>query len=179
MKKVSKKYNVNPKQQIMKKLFYTVIVFIVAVTFSSCKPEPVIKTSYEFYEPVMEWKISMEEVRNRMAAMPNWSEDSESESADELKFSNDKTYAQIEYKFKKDQLKEAMVLYVGCNDKFDQLKSDWADVLDITWTQTSYSGFTFYQAKSEAKECDATAYSGSDSGVDHMYVNFVYSGFIF
>lgn len=164
----------------MKKLFYTVIVFtFIAVTFSSCKPDPIVKTAYEFYEPIMEWKISMDEVRNGMVAMTDWSEDSESESADELKYTNDKTHAQINYKFKKDQLEEAEVFYVGCNDKFDQLKSDWADVLDITWTQTSYSGFTYYKAKSESKECYVTAYAGSDSGIDHMSVDFVYSGFIF
>ncbi|MCQ2283687.1 MAG: hypothetical protein MJZ57_02160 [Bacteroidales bacterium] len=164
----------------MKKLFYTFILFaFAAIAFTACKPDPIIKGSYEFFEPIMNWNSSEAEVRNQMNSMSGWTEKPENEEANELCYIHEKTQADMRYKFDNDKLVSSSVTYFSCNDKFEQMKSDWTNKLNLDWTSETFAGMTYYKAECEPSHCEVIIQANTNAGVDYMTIDFNYLEFFF
>lgn len=164
----------------MKKFFYSFILFaLAAVAFTACKPEPLINGSYEFFEPIMNWNCSEADVRSQMNSMEGWAESPENEQANELCYTNKKTKAEMRYEFSDDKLINSRVMYYGCNEKFDQMKSDWTNKLNLNWTPEVFSGMTYYKADCESSQCKVMIQANSNAGIDYMSIQFIYTEFFF
>lgn len=149
----------------MKKYLLSIAVALMAaLSFTACssnnEDEPIIEGKYVFYEPIMKWNSSMADVRSQMKAKSGWQENVEDEDPDQLIYTNASTLAQIFYSFDKDGLKDCEVMYWECNDKFEQMKSDWAKALNITWKEDSAFGHVFWEAHSAEKQCKLNAQQG-------------------
>lgn len=163
----------------MKKLFFTILCFTLAVvSFTSCissnedeKGEEIVG-EYKFFEPVLDWGVDKAMVRMRMADKANWNEDRTAETENALNFYNPKTYTTMTYEFRDKKLIASSVIYLNCHEKYNQMKSDWADKLNITWKQMTQQGITFYVAESEQYQCDITANDGVSGGIYFMGIHF-------
>ena len=144
------------------------------------KDDPEVKTEYAFYKPIMEWNVGMEKIRSEMNKMADWVEDAGLSDETELGYVNKKNKApQITYKFETGKMTECSISYLSCNDKFDQMKTDWAKELNLTWKESEILGLTIYRASSEPNNCRVIAQKQNASGFDIMTITFYYEEIFF
>lgn len=152
---------------------------LVALAFTSCKKEQGTEIDkYIFVEPCMDWTADMNKVIEYTKALGDeWIEDKDNVGENELHFANKKYLIQIDYSFENGLLREASVFYLF-NKDFNQLKADWAAKYNLTWTEKSVMGFTFFEAENSAKKCNFIVQQGNSSGFDYMEIAAKYSNFI-
>lgn len=152
-------------------------------TFTSCGDDEnipdVTKGKYAFVDPCMKWGIDETELRDQMKGMTDWREESEITVANRIDFVNKKTQAQISYTFEDNKLVETDVTYFSCNDKFEQMKSDWTKALNLTWTENVIFGHVVYLSTCDERECKVNLQYGSNMGIDYMTASFEYNTFPF
>lgn len=165
------------------KKYLLIILSIAAVLSVSCnktdsenkKDYPDEKFEYVFFEPVLKWNAGVQEIRSEMSKMEDWVEDTELSGENDLRYSNKKNSApNVSYSFEKEKMTECSITYLLCNDKFDQMKDDWARTLNLTWQQKEILGHTVYEASCRSKECRIFAQQGDASGFNYMSLNFIY-----
>lgn len=170
------------------KKYLLILLSLTAVLAVSCnktdsenkKDDPAEKYEYVFYEPVLKWNAGMQEIRSEMSKMADWVENTALSTEDELRYSNKKNSApDITYSFEDEKMTECTITYLLCNDKFDQMKDDWARTLNLTWKQKEIMGYTVYAAGCRSKECNIIAQQGNISGFDYMTINFQYETIFF
>lgn len=159
---------------IMKKFIFSfVCMAIAAIGFSSCTIEDTkpIEGSYQYFVPNMEWGASASKVTFAMGKMSGWKRDKASDSSsDEICFIHKATKAEMRYRFNKGKLEESSVSYYGCNDKFDQMKSDWAGKWNLVWTEETSSGFTFFVSENVENDIEVIAQRNTSSSLDYMSI---------
>lgn len=164
----------------MKKFIYTFFLSVfataAALVFNSCGNDsdidPLISGSYVFYEPLWDWNMTEADIRTAMKTKTEWFENTDNEQANELVFENKKTRAEYRFTFEKGKYYECAIFYYGCNDKFNQMKQDWTNKLNLTWKDTNWG---FIEAQCPEKQCDVTLQNNSASGLDYMIVSFIHS----
>ena len=155
------------------KKYLLILLALTAGMFVSCNKDDSAQSNYVFYEPVMTWGIGMSETRSAMSKMTDWVEDTEMSERNTLVFENKKNEAaQISYGFESGYMVECSVSYLECNDKFSQMKDDWAKKLNLVWRETTILGRTVYVAECISKECTVSAQMGNASGFDYMIISF-------
>lgn len=160
----------------MKKILSLAILLMAIVGFSSCGDDEIIpdvkKGKYAFVDPCMKWGISEGELRAYMKGMSEWSESSEQVVDNRIDYVNKKTQAEISYTFRESKLEESEVTYFNCNDKFQQMKGDWALKLGVIWQMNQAFGHTFYTATCPARKCKANVQENTNAGIAIMTATF-------
>lgn len=160
------------------------LLILLALTtglFASCnKNDNGKENKYVFYEPVMTWNAGMSDIRTEMNKMTGWVEDTEMSEENTLVFANKNNEAvQLSYEFVKEKMTEIYISYTECNDKFNQMKDDWAKALNLVWKQDSRLGDDVYLAECKSKKCTVIAQKGNASGIDWMSISFQYTEIFF
>lgn len=160
-----------------------ILCALMMLTFTACGDDSeeivpdVSKGKYAFAEPCMKWGGNETEVRDYMKPMSEWKESAEQIVDNRIDFVNKKTQAQISYTFREGKLVESSVTYFSCNDKFEQMKSEWGQKLNLTWQENSAFGHVFYIANCQDRQCRVNVQKGSNMGIDYMSADFEYSEF--
>lgn len=159
----------------MKKTLKTLMLFAMATmtfVFFGCKKDQYWNGSYAFYQPIMNWDLSEDQVRTQMNSFEGWKEDKGSEMENELCYNNSKTKADIRYEFVNGKLNSSEVWYWGCNDKAEQLKTDWSNSIGLNWGE--WWG-TICSAKYPENHCDVMLQLNEEADHTYMIISFTYS----
>lgn len=150
------------------------LLFLVLLTFTGCGDDKeeivpdISRGKYAFVDPCMKWGCNEGEVRDYMKALSDWREDPEQTVENRIDFVNKKTQAEISYTFRENKLVESDITYFSCNDRFEQMKTDWAKKLGLTWEENQAFGHVFYIAFCEDRQCKVNVQKGSNMGIDYM-----------
>lgn len=163
-----------------------ILLSLAAALFVSCSKSdkntalPDETFEYVFYQPIMEWNVDIQKIRSEMSKMTDWVEDTDLTDEETLIYANKKNMApQMTYFFEKEKMTRCSIMYLSCNDKFNQMKDDWTKELSLTWSQYEFSGITYYEADCRPKKCTIIVMKGSSSGYDYMNIEFRYTKDIF
>lgn len=169
----------------MKVARYLYLLMVSALfVLTSCTVEDLIgiglsKGKYEEVEPCLQWGAGPDVVNKHMLSMKGWKvNDSADSQENEIDFINISNNIEASYEFDNGKLIDCFIEYVGCNNKFDNMKYDIETKYNVVLEKDTdydidYDDEVRYFGYCPSHHCEITIGKGKYI-IEYMYVDYEY-----